>query len=52
MCLVFREDCAGAGYFNCPLEPYARVRQILERCTALPAFSETHPLKMKAAMGA
>jgi len=47
--IALASHCAGAGYFNCPLDPYARVRVILERCMALPAFSETHPLAVKAA---
>ena len=50
--IALASHCAGAGYFNCPLEPYAGVQEILERCMALPAFSETHPLVIKAATGA
>jgi maleylacetoacetate isomerase len=49
--IALASHCAGAGYFNCPLDPYARVRAILERCMTLPAFSETHPLAVKAAAG-
>jgi maleylpyruvate isomerase len=50
--IALASHCAGAGYFNCPLDPYADVQAILERCMALPAFSETHPLVIKAATGA
>jgi maleylpyruvate isomerase len=50
--IALASHCAGAGYFNCPLEPYAGVRTIFMRCMALPAFSETHPLVIKAATGA
>jgi maleylpyruvate isomerase len=50
--IALASHCAGAGYFNCPLDPYAGVQAILERCMALPAFSETHPLVLKAATGA
>jgi glutathione S-transferase len=50
--IALASHCAGAGYFNCPLDPYAGVQAILERCMALPAFSETHPLVIKAATGA
>ena len=50
--IALASHCAGAGYFNCPLDPYAGVRAILERCMALPAFSETHPLVVKAATDA
>jgi maleylacetoacetate isomerase len=49
--IALASHCAGAGYFNCPLDPYARVQGVLERCMALPAFSETHPLAVKAAIG-
>ena len=49
--IALASHCAGAGYFNCPLDPYPGVRTILERCMALPAFSETHPLAIKAATG-
>ena len=48
---AFASHCACAGYFQCPLDPYAGVRSVLERCMALPAFSETHPLAVKAATG-
>jgi maleylpyruvate isomerase len=48
--IALASHCAGAGYFDCPLEPYARVRAVLEGCLAMPAFSETHPLAIKAAM--
>jgi maleylpyruvate isomerase len=47
--IALASHCAGAGYFDCPLDPYPGVRAILERCMALPAFSETHPLAVKAA---
>jgi maleylacetoacetate isomerase len=47
--IALASHCAGAGYFDCPLDPYASVRAVLERCMALPAFSETHPLQVKAA---
>jgi maleylacetoacetate isomerase len=47
--IALASHCAGAGYFNCPLDPYAGVRRVLERCMALPVFSETHPLVIKAA---
>jgi maleylpyruvate isomerase len=47
--IALASHCAGAGYFDCPLDPYAEVRAVLERCMALPAFSETHPLQVKAA---
>ena len=50
--IALASHCAGAGYFDCPLDPYARVRAVLERCMAMPAFSETHPLAIKAAAGA
>jgi maleylpyruvate isomerase len=50
--IALASHCAGAGYFNCPLDPYAGVQAILERCMALPAFSETHPLVIKAATDA
>jgi maleylacetoacetate isomerase len=50
--IALASHCAGAGYFDCPLNPYAGVQAILERCMALPAFSETHPLVIKAATGA
>ncbi|HYZ25612.1 MAG TPA: maleylacetoacetate isomerase [Geminicoccaceae bacterium] len=49
--IALASHCAGAGYFNCPLDPYAGVRAVLDRCMALPAFSETHPLQVKTAMG-
>jgi maleylpyruvate isomerase len=49
--IALASHCAGAGYFDCPLEPYAQVRAVLERCLAMPAFSETHPLAIKAAAG-
>ena len=49
--IALASHCAGAGYFDCPLDPYAGVRAILERCMAMPAFSETHPLAIKAAAG-
>jgi len=49
--IALASHCAGAGYFDCPLDPYRRVRAVLERCMALPAFSETHPLALKAATG-
>ena len=49
--IALASHCAGAGYFDCPLDPYPEVRAILERCMALPAFSETHPLVVKAATG-
>jgi maleylacetoacetate isomerase len=49
--IALASHCAGAGYFNCPLDAYAEVRRVLERCMALPAFSETHPLAVKAAAG-
>jgi maleylacetoacetate isomerase len=47
--IALASHCAGAGYFNCPLDPYPGVRAILDRCMALPAFSETNPLALKAA---
>ena len=47
--IALASHCAGAGYFDCPLDPYPEVRAILERCMALPAFSETHPLAVKPA---
>lgn len=47
--IALASHCAGAGYFHCPVEPYASVQAVLERCMALPAFSETHPLAVKAA---
>ena len=47
--IALASHCAGAGYFACPVDPYAGVQAILERCMALPAFSETHPLKVKEA---
>lgn len=47
--IALASHCAGAGYFNCPLDPYPGVQALLERCMALPAFSETHPLAVKAA---
>ena len=47
--IALASHCAGAGYFHCPMEPYASVQAVLERCMALPAFSETHPLAVKAA---
>jgi glutathione S-transferase len=46
--IALASHCAGAGYFDCPLDPYAGVRAILERGMALPAFGETHPLAVKA----
>jgi maleylacetoacetate isomerase len=49
--IALASHCAGAGYFDCPLDPYPAVRAILERCMALPAFSETHPLAVKPATG-
>jgi glutathione S-transferase len=49
--IALASHCAGAGYFNCPLDPYPGVRAILERCMALPAFSETHPLAIRTATG-
>jgi maleylacetoacetate isomerase len=49
--IALASHCAGAGYFNCPLDAYPAVRGVLERCMALPAFSETHPLAVKAATG-
>jgi maleylacetoacetate isomerase len=49
--IALASHCAGAGYFDCPLDPYPAVRRVLERCMALPAFSETHPLALKAAAG-
>ena len=49
--IALASHCAGAGYFNCPLDPYPGVQRVLERCMALPAFSETHPLAIKAATG-
>jgi maleylacetoacetate isomerase len=49
--VALASHCAGAGYFNCPLDPYAGVQAIVERCMALPAFSETHPLAIRAATG-
>lgn len=50
--IALASHCAGAGYFDCPLEPYASVQAVLDRCMALPAFAETHPLAVKAAAGA
>jgi maleylpyruvate isomerase len=47
--IALASHCAGAGYFNCPLDPYTGVQAVLDRCMALPAFSETHPLEVKAA---
>ncbi|HLT01595.1 MAG TPA: maleylacetoacetate isomerase [Geminicoccaceae bacterium] len=49
--IALASHCAGAGYFDCPLDPYPAVRAILKHCMALPAFSETHPLAIKAATG-
>jgi maleylacetoacetate isomerase len=49
--IALASHCAGAGSFDCPLDPYPAVRRVLERCMALPAFSETHPLALKAAAG-
>ena len=46
--IALASHCAGAGYFNCPVDPYPGVQANLERCMALPAFSETHPLAVKA----
>lgn len=49
--IALASHCAGAGYFNCPVDPYPGVQAILERCMVVPAFSETHPLKIKETTG-
>ena len=50
--IALASHCAGAGYFNCALDPYPGVQAILKCCMALPAFSETHPLAIRAVTGA
>ncbi len=42
ICLV--PQIYNARRFNCPLDHYPRLREIAERCEALPEFAAAHPL--------